>query len=411
MEKFRRPWYHLYWRMRLCLHTGSVATKAGILAVAALCALNTSLAQAPKTKYKITGYTSQKTGKAKLLLYTNNSQFVPYDSTDISNGTFAFSGVLNEPKSFQLMIGSKGRILFVGNETIVVDDRNEATGAITVKGSKLSDDYDSYFNHWLAPLLSRLQAISRKLASLNATRKKEIDSLTLVQNTLFDGVPDSAAVFIRQHPSSFVSLYLLNSYKDAFNAETTTRLFSHLDTSLKMYPSAQSVLYNIQAKAHTLLTCPSFSLTDERGDVITPRLFAGNYLLIDFWASTSASFAKHLAYVQQAADQFGLQNFKILTLSLDKDTGTWKTALANSRLMGGCKHVFLPGQFNNPVALQFGVNSVPRLILIDPDGNIIENNLTDEKLIPRLKAIFTIRVNGSDDVAMTPCHRGVWYRY
>lgn len=198
---------------------------------------NFCFGQTPVTKYKITGHTSQIEGKARLLLYTNQNQFIPYDSVAIKNGTFMFSGTLDEPKSFQLLFGDKGRILFVGNERIIVN-KDTKDGAVVVSGSKLSDDYDYYFNRWIAPLIIQSEAIDKKINALDATHQKEMDSLTQMQSVLFNHVSDSAAVFIRQKPSSFVSLYLLNYYIDSYTIDTIENLFNHLDTQLKEYPSA-----------------------------------------------------------------------------------------------------------------------------------------------------------------------------
>ena len=356
-------------------------------------------AQAPKTKYKITGYTSQKTGKARLLLYTNSNQFIPFDSADIRNGIFVFKGVLKEPASFQLLIGNNGRILFVGNENITVNDRNEKTGAITVTGSKLSLDYDYYFNRWIAPLINRLQAINQKLDSLNATHQTEIDSLTIIQGSLFDGVPDSSAIFIRQKPSSFVSLYLLRNHLNIYNANTITKLFNRLDTSLKQYPSALFIKNKIGTGLQLPAKCPLFSVTDANGQLITLQTFKGTYLLIHFWAEGNQTNARNLSFIQHAADRFQHQNFKVLTVSLNNDTSAWKAAIKKFRLTEHCTNVFLTNGLKNPMALQFEVAFTPRTILVDPDGNIIENNIEGEKVNSRLEKIFSVSVNGVDDVA------------
>ena len=370
-----------------------------ILSLTVLFVFNTCFAQAPKTNFKITGYTSQKTGKAKLMLYTNQSQFIPFDSTDIKNGAFMFSGLLNEPKSFQLVMGDKGRILFVGNENIVVNARNEKTGEVTVTGSKLTNDYDYYFNRWIAPLINRLQIINQRLDALDATHQKEIDSLTLLQGSLFNHIPDSSAVFIRQKPYSFVSLYLLTSYLISYSTETTTKLFNHLDTSLKRYPSARLVKNRIQSAMQSPAKAPSFSVKDKNGETLTLQSFKGNYLLIDFWASWNTSSVGDLSFIQKASDRFQHQNFKVLTVSLDSDTSAWKDAIEKYHLNDRFKNACLAEGFASPMTVEFGVTSIPRMILIDLDGNIIDNNIEGNKLNNRLEKLFAIRVEG-DDVAL-----------
>lgn len=365
-----------------------------------LFAFSTSFAQAPKTKYRITGYTSQKTGRAELLLYTNQNQFIPYDSTDIKNGIFTFSGMLNEPKSFQLIMGNKGRILFVGNENIIVNARNEKTGEVTVTGSKLTNDYDYYFNRWIAPLINRSQSINQRLNALDATHQREIDSLTGLQGSLFNHIPDSSAAFIRQKPSSFVSLYLLNSYLTSYSTATIAKLFTHLDTSLKGYPSARLVKNKLQSDTQSSVRSPSFSVKDENGQILTPQSFKGNYLLIDFWASWNPASLRDLSFIQKASDRFQHQNFRILTVSLDNDMSAWKNAIEKYQLHDRFNNTCLTEGFASPMALEFGVTSIPRMILIDPDGSLIESNIEGSKLNSRLEKIFTISIEGDNDVAL-----------
>ena len=151
------------------------------------------------------------------MAYNSRSQFVPYDSAEMKNGNFCFSGTLAEPQSFMIQAGKRNRILFMGNENITVTETDSATGEMEVTGSPLTNDYDFYFDRCIAPLMQTLQHVNETIAGFDSTHQKEIDSLNNIQSHLFTNVPDSAVVFIRQHPNSFVSLYLLNYYSNSYN--------------------------------------------------------------------------------------------------------------------------------------------------------------------------------------------------
>ena len=207
--------------------------------------LSLSLSAQTAVKFTITGHILQKKGEARLLLYNNNSEFVPFDSVDIKNGVFIISGTLNEPKSFMLEAGERRSILFVGNETITATEKDSTTGEI-IKGSSLTNDYDYYFNRWIAPLMSELTIVNKALEHLDSTHQPQIDSLNKLQSALFVHVPDSTLVFIKEKPHSFVSLYFLNYYSQAYDVNTIESLYNHLDDKLKKYPTADVIRKKIK---------------------------------------------------------------------------------------------------------------------------------------------------------------------
>ena len=51
-------------------------------------------------------------------------------------------------------------------------------------------------------------------------------------------------------------------------------------------------------------------------------------------------------------------------------------------------HVSDLKKWNSPVAKAYGVRSIPKVFLIDKQGNIIADNLTGNKLEEKLSSIF-----------------------
>ena len=337
------------------------------------------------TQFTLKGYTFQKNGKARLLLYTNRNEFVPFDSVEMKNGNFFFSGTLDEPKSFMVEAGKRNRILFIGNENIIVTEKDSATGEMDVKGSPLTNDYDFYFDRWLAPLIQKLRQVNETMEHLDAAHQKEKDSLDTIQSHLFTHVPDSTVTFIREHPASFVSLYFLNYYSESYNVILLNSLFKILDNKLKKYPSADFIKQKIELGLHQSAKCPSFSLPDASGNLITLQSFHGHYLLIDFWAGWCVPCIRNLPYIQKAESQFGNKNLLILMASLDTDTAAWKTALDKYNLQENYQHIFLENQFRNPMALSFNLSFIPYNVLVDPEGNIIARNMDGDELLHMLQ--------------------------
>lgn len=342
-----------------------------------------------KVAFTIEGHTFYKNGVAKLFNYTSRSEYIPYDSTLIKEGVFYFKSKINEPKLFLLEYGEVKQLLFLGNEHVFLKETDSISKKITIEGSQLSQEYNEYNNKWIEPLKEKLITVNKALVKLDSTHQKEIDSLNTIQSTLFTSVPDSTALFIENHPSSFISLYFLNYYGDAYDVNKIKKLYTLLDKKLKQYPSATFIKQKILLGSNKKTKCPNFSVLDDNNSVVSLRSFEDNYLLIDFWASWCIPCLRNIPYVQKAAVQFKTRKFKVLTVSMDNKLSAWKAAINKYSLEKTCKNVLLKNTFRNKMALQFNVSYIPSNVLIDPNGNIIAKNIDGEGLLNRLKVIFS----------------------
>ncbi len=347
-----------------------------------------TIASAQKTEFVIEGHTFYKKGIVRLLVYTSPNQYYSFDSAAIVEGTFFLKDTLDEPKLFSLQIEDENRQLFLGNEHVIVNQNDSTTKEITVTGSSLTNDYDSYTTRWITPLVIKLKPGNQSVINTAPVNQKTIDSLHTISSSWLVAAADSTANFIRQKPNSFVSLYLLNYYGDSYNSILLNSLYKLLDTKLKQYPSADLITQKIEFALHQSAKCPAFSVADANNQLISLQSFHEQYLLIDFWASWCSPCVKSLPYIEKIAAQYKHQNLKVLTASLDNDRDAWKVALAKYHLTENCRNVFLEKQFRNPMALQFNLSFIPYNVLVDLQGNIIARNIDDEELVNKLQTLF-----------------------
>ena len=76
--------------------------------------------------------------------------------------------------------------------------------------------------------------------------------------------------------------------------------------------------------------------------------------------------------------------FEVLGVSIDQNPDAWKQAIKEDQTPW--KHVL---DQRSEVAKTFGVSSVPRVFLINPEGVIVAVNLHGEELEQRLEKIFS----------------------
>ncbi|MBK6408182.1 MAG: AhpC/TSA family protein [Flavobacteriales bacterium] len=145
-----------------------------------------------------------------------------------------------------------------------------------------------------------------------------------------------------------------------------------------------------QAKLDNLIPvgseAPDFSQASPEGKQIALSDLRGKVVLIDFWASWCRPCRMENPNVKKVYDRFHNKGFEILGVSLDKDKSAWTGAIKQDGLPW--KHVSDLAFWNNAVAQQYGVSSIPYTVLVDRDGKVLAKNLRGPALEAKLAEIF-----------------------
>ena len=117
---------------------------------------------------------------------------------------------------------------------------------------------------------------------------------------------------------------------------------------------------------------PAFSLPslEDQSVVYTNESLKGKYVLIDFWATWCVACVGEMENVHKAYARFKDKNLEILSISLDVKSQNIALFRRNKWPMPWL-HSFLEAGVKNPIAKEFEVDSLPRVILIDPDGTVV----------------------------------------
>jgi len=95
--------------------------------------------------------------------------------------------------------------------------------------------------------------------------------------------------------------------------------------------------------------------------------------LVDFWASWCGPCRAENPNVVKVYNDFKSKNFTILSVSLDNNKDKWLDAIKKDGLTW--THVSDLKYWQNEVAVQFGIQSIPASFILDPAGKIIAKDL------------------------------------
>ena len=131
-----------------------------------------------------------------------------------------------------------------------------------------------------------------------------------------------------------------------------------------------------------------FNQTDTAGKPVTFSSFRGKYVLLNFWASWCPHCAQENPNLVTTFNKFKNQPFTIVSISMDKPgkKDDWLAAIRKTHLTW--THLSDLQEWDNSVALLYGITAIPQNFLIDPEGKIVARNLMGENLDKKLEEIF-----------------------
>jgi peroxiredoxin len=371
------------------------------LYTATLCIiLNACAGKTYEVKGKIGNYDSP----AKIYLqYVDNNEIIT-QSDVLKDGRFLFSGEINTPTNGRLVIIPDGTPindrqsyeqsipLIISNEKININSDGEIANAI-ITGSPLNDDFKK-LKEQLSAIEDKKNSLLEEYYNSPLEKQQNDDFQQFVQEKLEEIGTESGNVykdFIKNNPKSFVSLMALMEYnRQGADIEDVTNLYDLLSKDIQDTNEGKNIGIQLSASKTTAIgaVAPDFTQNDPDGKAVSLSDFRGKYLLVDFWASWCGPCRKENPHVVTAYSQYKDKNFEILGISLDNPGSkqNWLDAIQKDGLVW--PQVSDLKGWQNAVALQYNVQSIPHNILLNPQGVIIAKNLRGENLTIKLKEIF-----------------------
>ncbi|WP_196893225.1 TlpA family protein disulfide reductase [Aureivirga marina] len=140
---------------------------------------------------------------------------------------------------------------------------------------------------------------------------------------------------------------------------------------------------------------PTFSdYENYKGGTTSLADFKGKYVYIDVWATWCGPCKKEIPALKELEKEFHNKNIEFVSISVDKKQNheKWKNMVKDKELSG--VQLFADNDFKSKFIQEYGINAIPRFILIDPSGNIVDSNAPRPSSGKRIKDL----INGLEKI-------------
>jgi peroxiredoxin len=326
------------------------------------------------------------------------------DSAESNNGTFIFEREAGDTLKTQIVIEHTGQHLksfdrkadmlfvFLDNNNITINGKDSIKNA-TISGSKLNEEYIKYHTMVLLPGENKINALNAKYAAATNDKRnaKEFkDSLMTEYREMVKEQDSLTKNYINKNPDSYFSLMALSEMANGNSDKAIGNepAFKALSTRLKTSKDGVNLARLIEAGRITSVgtIAPDFVENDVNDKPVKLSDYKGKYVLLDFWASWCGPCRAENPNVLKAYNKYKDKNFTVLGVSLDAKKEPWLAAIKTDGLTW-TEISDLKG-WNNMVAKQYTIRSIPQNFLIDPTGKIVGKNLRGDDLEAKLASLL-----------------------
>lgn len=336
------------------------------------------------------------------------SMFEPIEvvdsATSDAEGHFTLKGTALEPGLYQLFFhADTTRLLLLSldkGKATVTADWSALNESFDVTGSPASSSLrtlmmvmrehakdfrsfqivkDSMMRSGRDSLVGRVDA-ELELDNLQLTNyiKRYADTSKYLPNVLF-----AARVLNPMAEEAYLNT-LIAGFDKRFPGSETAQTFAgkYREAMQRMVPDNRS------GNAGTASGTPARDISQPGPDGKTVSLSSlrGKYVLVDFWASWCPPCRAENPNVVAAYNKYKGRNFTVFGVSLDSKKESWLEAIREDGL--AWTQVSDLQKWDNAAAQEYGISSIPSNFLVDPQGNIIAQDLHGPALQAKLEEVL-----------------------
>lgn len=278
--------------------------------------------------------------------------------TYIADGAFEFAGRLDKPSVLDVIVNKPKGVA----ATVIVGKNIKAEADLTVRPAKVLDK--GGYNEKYAEIVTRV--------------KKASDSD--VANEIYFKA-------IRKNSKNILGAYVLNTIVRRFHN------YASLDAIMRevkyagefpLLNKVHSGLYHREqtAPGNKFVDFDGFSL-DGSASKLSDYAGKGKYLLVDFWASWCGPCKREIPNIIEVSKKYADKNLVVIGVGIGDMEEKFKAAVRDLGI--DYPQIFVPYSNDDKTAsVLYNVETIPHLMLISPDGTILERGMSGSELYEKI---------------------------
>ncbi len=312
---------------------------------------------------------------------------VTIDSAVIAEEKAVLTAPIDNPQIlYALKIkGQRGSMpFFADNKDVAfVGDLNNPQ-AVEIMGSETQAELDAY-NDQLDEInmqIRDLYAVMQQAFSDNDSIK--MDSLNKVGTALMEQQDNFRDEYIKAHPESFVTHYILDGVKQDYPLDQLKDLMAGF-TSESIYRDHLNDYVAKQERLEVGQPFIDFTLQTKDGEDVTlsEKIAQNKLTLVDFWASWCGPCRHENPVVKAAYEKYHELGFEVVGVSVDQDEAAWLKAVEEDELPW-----MQVRDSEDKVSEDYMIYYIPSNFLFDQNGTMIAKGLRGEDLEAKLAEIL-----------------------
>ncbi len=295
--------------------------------------------------------------QGEFYVYSPDGGMTGTDTIKVRDGRFSYEKAVQGNYTFIVIFPNYSELAVFAAPSVSLNIKGDATHLkeITVKGSDINEQFTG-----LRSQLNRLTP---------PEERKEV------------------ADFIRKHPQSPISNYLLNRYF-VLTVDADLKQAAELAALMvKAQPDNARLLFlrrqlDVLKKSQLEAKIPPFSATDLKGHKVSNAQLDGKVNVVNVWATWSYQSGNILHRLHKLRKTYG-SKLAVVTLCLDGDVKEVRRRVDRDSIPWP---VVCDGQmFQSPMATQLGIATVPSILVADKSGRIVARDMEPDKVEQELE--------------------------
>ena len=316
-----------------------------------------------------------------------NNEPTTIDSAVVKDDQAVLTAPIDDPQIlYALRVkGRKGAMpFFADNKDVVFVGDMDNPQAVEIMASETQAELDAYNKqvNQYDEQITKLYILMQQ--AINNDDSQTMDSLNKVGTALMEQQDNFRDEYIKAHPESFVTHYILDGVKQDYPLDQLKEMVGTFTTE-SLYRDHLNEYIAAQERLEVGQPFIDFTLKTKGGENVSlAEVIAQNKIpMVDFWASWCGPCRQENPVVKAAYEKFHELGFDVFSVSVDQDESAWLNAVEEDQLPWTQVR-----DSEHKASDDYMIYYIPANFLYDQNGTMVAKGLRGDDLAAKLAELL-----------------------